>query len=154
VREHKPIPGRLNPGEQPAQIFPKCDLDQPILAIDKFNKWNWERSYASRRNTTTNFLFEYVNIVGNRDDVLRLWPRAEPTVDIPKVASVKPKDVSGLVWATVVTLDKLEKTAAAGLSGLTQKQLTERVGTELARTVSERTLQKAVAYRRKREKSP
>jgi hypothetical protein len=95
-----------------------------------------------------------VNIVGNRDDVLRLWPRAEPTVDIPKVASVKPKDVSGLVWATVVTLDNMEKTAAAGLSGLTQKQLIERVSTELARTVSGRTLQKAVAYRRKREKSP
>jgi hypothetical protein len=154
VREHKPVPGRLNPGEQPAQILPKCDLDQPILAIDKFSKWNWERSYASRRNTTNNFLFEYVNIVGNRDDVLRLWPRAEPTVDIPKVASVRPKDVSGLVWATVVTLDNMEKTAAAGLSGLTQKQLTERVSTELARTVSERTLQKAVAYRRKTEKSP
>jgi hypothetical protein len=109
VREHKPIPGRLNPGEQPAQIFPKCDLDQPILANDKFSNWNWERSYASRRNTTNNFLFEYVNIVGNRDDVLRLWPRAEPTVDIPKVASVKPKDISGLVWATVVTLDNMEK---------------------------------------------
>ena len=37
VREHKPIPGRLNPGEQPTQIFPKCDHDQPILAIDKFS---------------------------------------------------------------------------------------------------------------------
>jgi hypothetical protein len=154
VREHKPIPGRLNPGEQPAKIPPKSEPDQPILAIDEFSKWDWERSYATRRDTTTKFLFEYVNIVGNRDDVLRLWPRAEPNVDIPKVVLIQPEDVTGLVWAVVVTLDNMEKTAQTGLAGLSRKQLTERVGKELERKVSLRTLDKALEHRRKRKKSP
>ena len=142
----------LSPGEQPPEIQPKRKPDQPILASDKFSTWDWERSYATRRDATTKSLFEYMDIVGNRDDVLRLWPPAETTVttETPETAVAKPADVSHLVWAVVLTLDDMEKQTPTGLAGLTQKQLTETVSAKLPRQVSQRTLQKAVAVRRKR----
>ena len=62
----------------------------------------------------------------------------------------KPDDVSGLVWAVVLTLDKIEKQTPTGLAGLTQEQLTQTVSAKLPRHVSVRTLQKALALRRKR----
>jgi hypothetical protein len=93
--------------------------------------------------------------VGNRDDVLKLWPPAETTgtAETPNTAEIavaKPEDVSRLVWAVVMTLDKMEKQTPIGLAGFTQKQLTRTVSTTLLRQVSPRTLQKAVAVRRKR----
>ena len=156
VREHEARPDlRLSPGEQPPEIQPKRKPDQPILASDKFSTWDWERSYATRRDATTKSLFEYMNIVGNRDDVLRLWPLAETTVttETPE-AVIKPVDVSPLVWAVVQTLDDMEKQTPTGLAGLTQEQLTERVSATLPRHVSKRTLQKAEAIRRKRNGPP
>ena len=62
----------------------------------------------------------------------------------------KPDDVSGLVWAVVLTLDKIEKQTPTGLAGLTQEQLTQTVSAKLPRHVSVRTLQKALVLRRKR----
>jgi hypothetical protein len=62
----------------------------------------------------------------------------------------KTVDVSPLVWAVVLTLDKIEKQTPTGLAGFTQTQLTETVRATLPRVVSQRTLQKAVAVRRKR----
>lgn len=156
VREHEVRDLKLSPGEQPPEIQPKRNPDQPILASDKFSTWDWERSYATRRDATTKSLFEYMEIVGNRDDVLELWPPAEMTVtsgDRPKAAETalaKPVDVSRLVWAVVLTLDNMEKQTPTGLAGFTQQQLTETVSTRLPRHVSQRTLQKAVAVRRKR----
>jgi hypothetical protein len=101
VREHEARPDlTLSPGERPPQIQPKREPDQPILASDEFGTWDWERSYATRRDATTKSLFEYVDIVANRDDVLGLWPSAEMTVTAatPETAVTKPEDVSGLVW--------------------------------------------------------
>jgi hypothetical protein len=153
VREHEARPDLpLTPGEQPPEIQPKREPDQPILATDKFSTWDWERSYAIRRNGTTKSLFEYSDIVGNRDDVLTLWPPPEMSVkpETSETAVAKPMDVSPLVWAVVLTLDNLERETPTGLAAFTQKQLTEMVSTKLQRRVSQRTLQNAVALRRKR----
>ena len=49
-----------------------------------------------------------------------------------------------------MTLDKIEKQTPTGLAGLTQEQLTQTVSAKLPRHVSVRTLQKALALRRKR----
>jgi hypothetical protein len=153
VREHEARPGiTLNPGGQPPEIQPKRQPDQLILASDEFGTWDWERSYATRRDATTKSLFQYMDIVANRDDVLGLWPSAEmtATTGTPETAMTKPGDVSGLVWAVVLTLDEIEKQTPTGLASLTQKQLPQTVSTKLQRPVSVRTLQKALALRRKR----
>jgi hypothetical protein len=156
VSEHKARPNlKLKPGKQPPEIQPKCEPDQPILASYKLRHIDWERSYATRRDETTKSLFQCENIVGNRDDVLRLWPPAEMTVraEIPETAVAKPGDVSDLIWAVVQTLNDMEKQTPTGLAGLTQKQLTKSVSDKLSRQVSQRTLQKAVAVRRKGNES-
>jgi hypothetical protein len=156
VSEHKARPNLiLEPGKQPRKLQPKCKPDQPILARHKLRHIDWERSYATRRDETTKSLFVCENIVGNRDDVLRLWPPGEMTVraEIPETAVAKPGDVSDLVWAVVQTLNDMEKQTPTGLAGLTQKQLTKSVSDKLSRQVSQRTLQKAVAVRRKGNES-
>ena len=63
------------PGEK---VDPKITHDQPIPHDTRFSTWDWERSYATRRDAATKSHFEYVNIVGHRDDLLALWPNAEP----------------------------------------------------------------------------
>jgi hypothetical protein len=107
------------------------------------------------RDASTKSLFEYMEIVGNRDDVLKLWPPAETTVrperaEAAETAIAKPAGVSPLVWAVVVTLDNIEKETPTGLAGFTQNTLSEAVSARLPRKVSLRTLQKAVAVRRER----
>jgi hypothetical protein len=102
VREHEARPDlTLSPGERPPQIQPKRKPDHPILAGDEFGTWDWERSYATRRDATTKSLFEYVDIVANREDVLGLWPSAELTVKTAtaETAMTKPEDGSGLARA-------------------------------------------------------
>jgi hypothetical protein len=156
VSEHKARPNlKPKPGQRPRTIQPKRKPDQPILMSDKFRIWDWERSYATRRDATTKSLFEYANIVGNRDDVLRLWPPADMTVrtETPETAVAKPDGVSPLVWVVVQTLNDMEKQTPTGLAGLTQKQLTKSVSDKLSRQLSQRTLQKAVAVRRKGNES-
>jgi hypothetical protein len=151
VREHEARPGlRLGPGEQLSKIEPRRKMDQRILASDKFNSWDWERSYATRRDASIKLLFEYLDIVVNRDDVLRLWPPTTKTPERAKSPLTKPADLSNLVWVAVLALDSIEAERPTGLAGLTQKHLTEMVSTTLSRPVSPRTLQKAVAARRKR----
>jgi hypothetical protein len=111
VREHEARPNlKLEPGEQPPEIKPKCEPDQPILPRDKLRHWDCDRSYATRRDETPKSLFEYANIVGNRADVLGLWPPAEMTVraETPETAAAKPVGISRLVWAVVLTLDEME----------------------------------------------
>jgi hypothetical protein len=74
TREHVARPDlRLVPGEEPPKVEPTTAFDQPI-PDGNYHTWDWERSHAIRRELTTNSLFEYVNIVGHRDDVLALWP--------------------------------------------------------------------------------
>jgi hypothetical protein len=156
VSEHRARPVLERIGEQPPEIQPKCEPDHPIHAVDKLRHIDFERSYATRRDETTKSLFQYENIVGNRDDVLKLWPPTEMTVsaEIPQTAVAKPKGVSDLIWAVVQTLDDVEKQTPTGLASLTQKGLIQIVNDKLPRKVSQRTLQKAVAVRRKRNEPP
>ena len=111
LHEHQARPGlMLSPGEQPPPVEPKCTPDQVILPDDKFSTWDWERSHAFRRDAATKSLFEYIEIVGNRDDVLKLWPAEEgATNPIPEKAVTKPSDVSKLVWAVMLVLEELEE---------------------------------------------
>jgi hypothetical protein len=89
TREHVARPElRLKPGEQPPNVEPTTAFDQPVP--DGKYRWDWERSRATRRESTTNSLFEYVNIVGHRDDVLALWP---PNTKAPVAQVVEPPAV-------------------------------------------------------------
>jgi hypothetical protein len=157
MSEHRARPNlTLEPGKRPRKLQPKCKPDQPILARHKLRHIDWERSYATRRDATTKSLFVCENIVGNRDDVLRPWPPAKMTVraEIPETAVAKPGDVSRLVWAVIRLLDDIDKETPTGSAGLTQEQLTKKVSAKLTRSVSVRTLQKAVAFRWKRNQPP
>jgi hypothetical protein len=152
LHEHRARPGLMfSPGERPPPLAPKCTPDHAILSDDRFSEWDWERSHAFRRDADTKSLFEYIDIVGNRDDVLKLWPAEEGAINpIPGEALTKPSDVPELVWAIVLVLDELEKQSSAKVIGATQQQLAEKVGEQLKRRVSVRTLQKALKLRRAR----
>jgi hypothetical protein len=150
VSEHESKPElQLHRGEEPPKIQPKRSFNELITTSDEFRQFDWERSYATKRDSSSGSLFEYVGIVGYRDDVLRHWPPTETTSKPTDGAPGKPAEVTGLVWAVVRTLDRIEREDATRLAGLTQKMLTRRVSEQLSRPVSIRTLQKAVAFRRK-----
>jgi hypothetical protein len=58
LREHEANPDlTLSAGERPPQIQPKREPDQPISSGEEFGTWDWERSYATRRDATTKSLF-------------------------------------------------------------------------------------------------
>jgi hypothetical protein len=155
LREHEARPGLiLRPGEQAPGVQPECRTDQSILASQKFDSWDWERSYATWINRTTKSFFEYVNIEGNRGDVLKLWPEtniAAQTFARANAVAAKPVEVSAFVWAVVLTLDEIERETPNQFFGSTQDQLIEKVRAHLSRSVSRRTVQKALAVRRKRD---
>jgi hypothetical protein len=131
-REHKAQPGiRLQPGQKSPQ--PEPDTDCP-LPYGGFNHWDWERAYATRRDGKTKSLFEYVNIHGRRDDVLRLWPELAPR---------------GLVPVIVQQLNAIAQEREPGLAGLRQKDLMAMVETRLGRPISLRSVQSAVAICRR-----
>jgi hypothetical protein len=74
TREHRARPEvRLELGEQLRNVEPATAFDQPI-PDGNYLTWDLEGNYAKRREATTKSIFEYVNIVGHRDDVLALWP--------------------------------------------------------------------------------
>jgi hypothetical protein len=100
-----------------------------------------------------------MDIVGNRNDVLKLWPLAEAPAASQKAdpsnATVpKPVGVSNLVWAVTLVLDDIEKQTPTGLAGFTQGQLTAAVSARLPRGISKRTLQKALPLRSGRSGRP
>lgn len=74
TREHRARPEvRLKRGELLRNIEPMTAFNQPI-PDGNYLPWDFERSYAKRREATNKSIFEYINIVGHRDDVLALWP--------------------------------------------------------------------------------
>jgi hypothetical protein len=81
---------RLIPGEQPPKLEPTAAFDQPIPA-GNYCIWDWERSYATRRESPANSLFEYVNIVGHRDEALALWP-LNTDVSVEQVVAARTVD--------------------------------------------------------------
>jgi hypothetical protein len=74
--------------------------------------------------------------------------------ETPETAVAKPAGVSPLVWAVVQLLDDIDKETPTGSAGLTQEQLAKKVSAKLPRGVSVRTLQKALAFRRKGNQPP
>jgi hypothetical protein len=115
--------------------------------------WDWERSYGSGRDRKTKEYFEYVNIVGRREQVLALWPKivAEPAAEPP--TANRRDGISDLVWAVIQTLDAMEhEHGAVGLAGIRRDRLLEDVRRRLPDrpTLSPRTSDKAIAERRKR----
>jgi hypothetical protein len=154
VREREDRPRlSLGPGEKASEILPKCTPDQSI-AWQNFDNFDWERSYATRRVVKSHF--EYVAIVVNRDDVLKVWPPVETTLQTEtlrtnKSPPVRPEDVSDLVWVVAGMLDDLKKEDPRKFDAYTQKQSVNRVKERLGRNVSVRTLQKAVAARRQKD---
>jgi hypothetical protein len=60
------------------------------LIPDGNYRTDFERSYATRREATSKTIFEYINIVGHRDDVLALWP---PNTKDPVAHVVEPPAV-------------------------------------------------------------
>jgi hypothetical protein len=153
VREREDRPGlSLRPGGQVPEIPPKCKPDQLIFSSERIDL-DWERCYGSRRHAKSHF--EYVAIVVNRDDVLKVWPPVEMTVmteasKTTETPSAKPADVSDFVWAIVQILDAIEKEDRIKFAGLTQEQLAAEIKKRLGRG-SLRTVQKAVAARRRRD---
>jgi hypothetical protein len=78
LREHRARPGlRLAPGQKPPQHPPVVTSDYVIPSDTQFDSFDWERSRATRQDSTTKSLFEYVDIVLHRDDILARWPPAE-----------------------------------------------------------------------------
>src|SRR3984893_7145240 len=75
VHEHRARPDlQLRPGEPPPKIEPIITTEQPLPRDSFFVPWDWERNRPFRKDAATKSLFEYVNIVGHRDDALALWP--------------------------------------------------------------------------------
>jgi hypothetical protein len=149
VREHQAQPGAvLRGGEAPPKNQPERAWNQSIGLSDRFSRWDWERCYATTRNSITKSLVEYVGIIANRDDVLRLWPQMEGIF----ATKIKPSGVSDLVWAIVLTIDEIEGERSTGLAGLTREVLRKKVGDKLSREISLRTLQKALPIRRNRSR--
>jgi hypothetical protein len=151
---------KLQPGEAPPPLAPKITFDQPILSSDKFRTWDWEFCRATQTDSKTKSLFEYANIVGNRDDVLRLWPPVEVAISSGKERSqendlgtdIRPTGLSKLEWAMVQTLDRIEEERSDQYLVRTQDELLAEVKKRLALTQrgSKRTLQNAVRFRRER----
>jgi hypothetical protein len=122
VREHK---------GQPSQ--PEQQLEEPLTCsitrtADNFLTWDWERGCATCRDQKTKSLFEFIDIIGRRDDVLHVWPNQAP-VSIP---ADRPKDITPRVWAVMQVLDAMN---AANLS-LPKKILLEKVRARMPDEVS------------------
>jgi hypothetical protein len=156
--------------EQP-EIEPKIKPDYPILPTDVFQEWDWEDSHAIRRDEESRALFEYVNIVVHPDDVLACWPElteptaATTTVDPSRewsevrVALKRPEGVTPRVWAAVQAIDALVREEHVDSAALPQDVLLKRVRGRMPVgskpnervPVGKRTMQEALAFRRKRD---
>ena len=74
IEHHKGPPG---PSGKVLRDEMTLTFNQPV-PDDMWDVWDWERSFAIRRDSTTKSLFEYVGIVAIRDDVLDHWPTQKP----------------------------------------------------------------------------
>ena len=76
LREYKALPNwRLSPGEPPPQPAPTVTMDYPIPPDTKFRPFDWERSHAfSPNDPVTRSVYEYLDIIAHRDEVLARWP--------------------------------------------------------------------------------
>jgi hypothetical protein len=73
LREHR---ARAK-GETPSRVKPVSNYE--ISPTERFNSFDWERSYATRRDPISKSLFEYEGISVNWHEVMVHWP-PEPSV--------------------------------------------------------------------------
>jgi hypothetical protein len=162
LREHKAQPHlQVAPGERPPETSPVVTLDYAVPPDTVFCDFDWERSYATRRNPMTRSLFEYVCVVVHRDDALALWPQkieavvpqtegqstvVEPAAAAPRPLPARPPEVSDKVWAVMCELIALKNENSALYDLLRERQLLDAVKKRIAPgTVELRTLQTAKA---------
>jgi hypothetical protein len=142
-RERKAQPGiRLRAGERPPEREPIVEKNY-ALPQGPLKHWDLERSYATSRDWQTHSHYEYVEIYANDDDVFRIWPR-QPADSV----------VTNTVRAVALLVDAIEREREHGLAGLRQEGeegLLQLVNDRADYPVSLRTLQSAMAYRRRRQ---
>jgi len=131
VHEHKAQPDlRLAPGEQPPQIPPVITPDHPICPTDTFDRWDWERNDASRRDSETQSLFWYRQIEINQEDALALCPEKAPAESTaaaielawPGLKAKKPNDIEPKVWSAMKALAAVE-TEGTNLESIPKPEL-------------------------------
>ena len=86
------------PPKQPPPIEPETSYDQP-LPKGGYRNWDWYRGRATQRDGKD--LIEYVNIVGRRDQVLKLGPVASKAGLPGGRRGPRPKDD----WPTWVAIE-------------------------------------------------
>jgi hypothetical protein len=179
LREHKAQPGlRLAPGKTPpaAPVVTTPDYSIPLDTV--FARFDWERSYANRRDPVTRSLFEYADVVVHRDDVLELWPIDLPrselevvqakVIDLPWSAippepaktkafelppamplQIEGRDVTELQWAVMRALIDIRTEDPSKFGATRQSERLKAVQERLRPTpVGKRTLERAQAHLR------
>jgi hypothetical protein len=152
LREHKARPElQLTEGESPPPIEPVVTPDYEISPTEHFDSFDWERSYARRRDPISKALFEYVNIVANRDDLLR-WPtvKASYGAAIPSTRDLKLEELTRTQRHIVKVLDTIEQQEHIDTDIMRVGALLDKIRPKLpsGTTVSERTLRTVRAWRR------
>ena len=83
LREHR----ALAKGESPSPVETVPNFE--ISPTERFNSFDWERSYATRRDPISKSLFEYEGITVNWHEVLIHWP---PEPSVPDSTSLQPQN--------------------------------------------------------------
>ena len=178
LREHKaqpgvmidqPRPGMLVDAMGPPLKTPPAPLievthDYAIPSSTMFDPpFDWERSRATRRDPATASLFEYVDIVTHRDDVLARWPvpvdravrAGSETIsgtgdgDAGTMPGERPDGVEARVWAVAQLVKEWEKEHGSHIGVPFNKQLLPDIQElALARRMrcSDRTLRRVLDY--------
>jgi hypothetical protein len=72
-------PPMVQPAEPAKELLPATTWpNHPIAPDVKFDELDWESSEAYRRDSNTASLFHYADIVGDKEEVLKLWPAEAP----------------------------------------------------------------------------
>jgi hypothetical protein len=152
LREHRARPKlELPNGESPPK--PLVTPDYEISPTERFSSFDWERSYATRRDPISKSLFEYEGITVNWDEVLTHWPpvKAPPEAATPSARKSKPEELTRTQWLVVKILDAIEQQERIDTDMMRMDPLLDKIRPKLpsGTTVSERTLRTVRAWRRR-----
>ena len=130
LREHKARPElRLAPGQSPPPAKPVVTRDYRIPATERFSSFDWERSYATGRDTTSKSHFEFDEIEVHWGDLLAGWPEAEPKVltRAPRIwpgpEDPQPDNIEPLEWQVMRARAELERKGIQGLDTMRKSAL-------------------------------
>ena len=146
LREHKAQPGILiekgaKPPPAPMEVTSDYAIPSDVgltHSIAGFGP-DYERNYATWRDPVTKSLFEYIDIVTHRDDVLAQWPLPQaPEIVTPPSPAPPPRytlpenkprgfERSDLVWATMRALVDIRNENPTLYPVLIQDQLVDLV---------------------------